>query len=80
MTQNLQKEYKETFRIISFVVLLAIETLLSMTGSIISLIALSKATPMILWNNRRLSASQSNPNSVRYLCLEASNLLAELQL
>jgi hypothetical protein len=80
MTKKIQKECKETFRIISFVVLLAIETLLSMTGSIISLIALSKATPMILWNNRRLSASQSNPNCVRYLCLEASNILAELQL
>ena len=58
MTKNFEKEHKETFRIISFVVLLAIETLLSMTGSIISLIALSKATPMILWNNRSLSASQ----------------------
>ena len=80
MTKNFEKEHKETFRIISFVVLLAIETLLSMTGSIISLIALSKATPMILWNNRSLSASQSNPNCVRYLCLEASNILAELQL
>ena len=44
-----------TFRISSFVVRLAIVTLLWMTGPIISLIALSKATSMILWISQVLS-------------------------
>jgi hypothetical protein len=49
-----------TFRISSLVVRLAIVTLLWMTGPIISLIALSKATSMILERSRIFQFSKKN--------------------